>query len=154
MEIKTKVEIIKPGKKQSDDILYLVDELAKYEKLKLPTKSAKQRLLNDIFSKKPLINVLLAKADNRYIGYAFYFFSYSSFLAKPTLYLEDIFILEEYRRVGAGKLFFKELNKIAKAKKCGRIEFIVLDWNTSAISFYNKLGIKELEGWKFFRKSF
>ena len=94
MEIKTKVEIIKPGKKQSDDILYLVDELAKYEKLKLPTKSAKQRLLNDIFSKKPLINVLLAKADNRYIGYAFYFFSYSSFLAKPTLYLEDICILE------------------------------------------------------------
>jgi GNAT superfamily N-acetyltransferase len=106
------------------------------------------------FLRKPLINVLLAKADNKFIGYAFYFFSYSSFLAKPTLYLEDIFILEEYRRVGAGKLFFKELNKIAKAKKCGRIEFIVLDWNTSAISFYNKLGIKELDGWKFFRKSF
>lgn len=149
-----KIEIIKPAKNLSKEILYLVDELAKYEKLKLPTASAKKRLLNDIFSKKPLINVLLAKADNKYIGYAFYFFSYSSFLAKPTLYLEDVFILEEYRRVGAGKLFFKELNKIAKGKKCGRIEFIVLDWNKSAISFYNKLGIKELEGWKFFRKSF
>lgn len=149
-----KVEIIKPTKKLSKEILYLVDELARYEKLKLPTKLAKAQLLKDIFSKKPLINVLLAKANGKYIGYAFYFFTYSSFLAKPTLYLEDIFILEEYRRVGAGKLFFKELNKIAKEKKCGRIEFIVLDWNKSAISFYNKLGIKELEGWKFFRKSF
>ncbi len=149
-----KVEIIRPTKKQSKEILHLVDELAKYEKLKPPVKSAKARLLKDIFSKKPLINVLLAKLDDQYIGYAFYFFSYSSFLAKPTLYLEDIFILEEYRRAGAGKLFFKELNKIAKAKKCGRIEFIVLDWNTSAISFYSKLGIKELDGWKFFRKSF
>lgn len=149
-----KAEIVKPTKKQSKEILYLVDELARYEKLKLPTKSAKARLLKDIFSKKPLLNVLLAKLDDKYIGYAFFFFSYSSFLAKPTLYLEDIFILEEYRQVGAGKLFFKELNKIAKAKKCGRIEFIVLDWNKSAISFYNKLGINELEGWKFFRKSF
>lgn len=149
-----KIKIIKPGKKLSNEILFLVDELAKYEKLPLPTKAAKQRLLNDIFSKKPIINVLLAKADDKYIGYAFYFYSYSSFLAKPTLYLEDIFILEEYRRVGAGKLFFKELNKIAKEKKCGRMEFIVLDWNKSAISFYNKLGIKELEGWKFFRKNY
>ncbi|MBX7047386.1 MAG: GNAT family N-acetyltransferase [Ignavibacteria bacterium] len=149
-----KIKIIKPGKKLSNEILYLVDELAKYEKLPLPTKAAKQRLLNDIFSKKPIINVLLAKADDKYIGYAFYFYSYSSFLAKPTLYLEDIFILEEYRRVGAGKLFFKELNRIAKEKKCGRMEFIVLDWNKSAISFYNKLGIKELDGWKFFRKSY
>ena len=149
-----KIKIIKPGKKLSNEILYLVDELAKYEKLPLPTKAAKQRLLNDIFSKKPIINVLLAKADDKYIGYAFYFYSYSSFLAKPTLYLEDIFILEEYRRVGAGKLFFKELNRKKKKKKCGRMEFIVLDWNKSAISFYNKLGIKELDGWKFFRKSY
>jgi GNAT superfamily N-acetyltransferase len=149
-----KIKIIKPGKNLSKEILHLVDELAKYEKLTPPTKAAKQRLLKDIFSKKPLINVLLAKADDKYIGYAFYFFSYSSFLAKPTLYLEDIFILEEYRRAGVGKLFFKELNKIAKSKKCGRIEFIVLDWNSSAISFYNKLGIKELEGWKFFRKAY
>jgi len=149
-----KIKIIKPGKNFSKEILHLVDELAKYEKLMPPTKAAKQRLLKDIFSKKPLINVLLAKADDKYIGYAFYFFSYSSFLAKPTLYLEDIFILEEYRRAGVGKLFFKELNKIAKSKKCGRIEFIVLDWNSSAISFYNKLGIKELEGWKFFRKAY
>lgn len=149
-----KIKIIKPSKNLSNEILYLVDELAKYEKLTPPAKTAKQRLLKDIFSKKPLINVLLARADDKYIGYAFYFFSYSSFLAKPTLYLEDIFILEEYRRAGVGKLFFKELDKIAKSKKCGRMEFIVLDWNASAISFYNKLGIKELEGWKFFRKSY
>lgn len=149
-----KLKIIKPEKKHSKDILHLVDELAKFEKLTPPNAAAKRRLLKDIFSKKPLINVLLAKADDKFIGYAFYFFSYSSFLAKPTLYLEDIFILEEYRRVGAGKLFFKELDKIAKAKKCGRIEFIVLDWNSNAIKFYNKLEINELEGWKFFRKAY
>ena len=149
-----KLKIIKPEKKHSKDILHLVDELAKFEKLTPPNAAAKRRLLTDIFSKKPLINVLLAKADDKFIGYAFYFFSYSSFLAKPTLYLEDIFILEEYRRVGAGKLFFKELDKIAKAKKCGRIEFIVLDWNSNAINFYNKLGINELDGWKFFRKAY
>ncbi len=149
-----KINIIKPTKKHSKDILFLVDELAKYEKLAVPTPSAKKRLLNDIFGKKPLLNVLLAEVDGKFIGYAFYFFSYSSFLAKPTLYLEDVFILQKYRRAGIGKLFFKALDKAAKEKKCGRIEFIVLDWNKSAISFYNKLGIKELKGWKFFRKSF
>ena len=72
----------------------------------------------------------------------------------PLRISKEVFILKEYRRSGAGKLFFKELNKAAKENKCGRIEFIVLDWNKSAISFYNKLGIKELKGWKFFRKSF
>ncbi len=84
-------------------------------------------------------------------GYAFYFFSYSSFLARKTLYLEDIFITESKRRLGIGKLFFRELIKIAKKEKCGRMEWCVLDWNTKAIDFYNKLGAKPLNDWIYYR---
>lgn len=135
----------------SKAILKLIDELAEFEKLAPPDSKGKRKLIKDAFSNEHLFYVLLAEYDNMIIGYAFYFFTYSSFLAKRTLYLEDIFISSEHRNKGIGKLFFKDLIKIAKKNKCGRMEWVVLDWNKNAIEFYSKLGAEELKEWKTFR---
>jgi GNAT superfamily N-acetyltransferase len=83
-----------------------------------------------------------------------YFFTYSSFLAKKTLYLEDIFVSETYRKLGIGKMLMDELVKIAKSHKCGRMEWCVLDWNFNAIRFYENIGAEHLKEWLYYRMSF
>ena len=146
-----KITVRPAERSDSNEILRLINELAEFEKLAPPDSNGKRRLINDAFSEKPLFNVLLAESNNNILGYAFYFFTYSSFLARKTLYLEDIFISQEFRNKGIGKLFFKNLLKIAKKNKCGRMEWVVLDWNKNAIEFYTKLGAEELKEWKTFR---
>lgn len=146
-----KITVRPAERSDSKEILRLINELAEFEKLAPPDSNGKRRLINDAFSEKPLFNVLLAESNNNILGYAFYFFTYSSFLARKTLYLEDIFISKEFRNKGIGKLFFNYLLKTAKKNKCGRMEWVVLDWNKNAIEFYTKLGAKELKEWKTFR---
>jgi len=143
------------GAKKSDtkDILLLINELADYEHLNPPDPDARKRLIKDAFGKKPLYYLLLAKTDGKTIGYAIYFYTYSSFLAKRTLYLEDIYISSEFRKLGTGKLLFDELVKIARKKSCGRMEWCVLNWNSNAIRFYDKLGAKALKEWIYYRLS-
>jgi GNAT superfamily N-acetyltransferase len=149
-----KIKVHKAKKSDSKEILRLINELAEFEKLAPPDSKAKKRLINDAFGNKPLYYVLLAKDGNKSIGYAFYFFTYSSFRARKTLYLEDIFISESFRKLGIGKMLFQELKKIAKKNKCGRMEWCVLDWNVKAINFYDKLGAKQLKEWLYYRMSF
>ena len=148
------IKIRKAKKTDWDKIINLIIELARFEKLPPPVAASKKKLKTDAFGKKPLFNILVAQKSKEIVGYAFYFFTYSSFLAKKTLYLEDIFISESMRRSGVGKLFFKELIKISKKEKCGRMEWCVLDWNKKAIDFYNKLGAKPLNDWIYYRKVF
>ncbi len=150
--MKTNIRSIK--KNDSAELIRLITELARFEKLKPPSKQSQKRLLDAVFSKKSGIKVLIAEKEREMIGYAFYFFTFSTFLAKPTLYLEDIYISEKYRRSGIGKKMFSELIKIAKSKKCGRLELMVLDWNVNALRFYEKFGAKNLTNWKFYRKTF
>ena len=147
-----KIKIKKAQKKDFNHILNLIHELAKFEKLSPPDKKDAKRLLKDAFGKKSRFKILTASEGKNILGYAFYFFTYSSFLAKPSLYLEDIFITEDSRNLGIGKLFFKELLRIAEKNKCGRMEWCVLDWNKNAIEFYNKLGAKPLNDWIYYRK--
>lgn len=146
-----KIKIRKAKKIDSAAIIKLIIELADFEKLEPPDKLARKRLIKNAFSKKPLFKVLLAEVDSTVAGYAFYFFTYSSFRAKKTLYLEDIFVTESYRKYGIGKLFFNRLLKIAKKNNCARMEWVVLDWNENAIKFYEKLGAKQLHEWKTYR---
>lgn len=145
------IEIRKARKTDFKRIIRLINELAEFEKLDPPDIKAEKRLFKDAFGKNPAFRVIVALDNNEITGYAFYFFSYSSFLARKTLYLEDIFITESKRRLGIGKLFFRELIKIAKKEKCGRMEWCVLDWNTKAIDFYNKLGAEPLDDWIYYR---
>lgn len=149
-----KIKIRKAKKKDSEEILRLINELAEFEKLIPPDRKARKRLIKDAFSRNPPFRILLAETEGKLIGYAFYLYTYSSFLARKTLYLEDIFISEKFRNLGAGKMFFNELTKLARKNKCGRMEWVVLDWNVNAIRFYDNLGANELKEWKTYRMVF
>lgn len=144
-------KIFKAGKKHAKDILRLINELADFEKLPPPNEKAKRRLVRDAFGRRPLFKILGVKSGKEVIAYAFYFFTYSSFLARKTLYLEDIFISERFRNKGIGKLLMKELIRISSKESCGRMEWCVLDWNKNAIKFYDGLGAKPLKDWIYYR---
>jgi len=148
------IKIRKSVKKDAKEVIRLIKELADFEKLDPPNPTAVRNLIKDMYSKNSPIKVLVAETEGRLIGYAFYFFTYSTFLAKKTLYLEDVYVSADYRKSGVGKMFFNELKKAAKKNKCGRMEWHVLDWNVNAIRFYKKLGAEELKEWKYFRMSF
>lgn len=120
-------------------IIDLIVGLAKFERLKPPDRSAKSRLVRDIFDKK-LVNVFVARVGRRLVGYALYFYTYSSFIARPTLFLEDIFVHEEYRGKGVGEALFVKCAAEACGHGCGRMKWEVLTWNRKAMSFYEKLG--------------
>lgn len=140
--------IIRPaGREDADALLSLVDALADYEHLPRPDAEARQRLSEHGFGDDRYFHALLIEADGRPVGYALYFFTYSSFLARPSLYLEDIFVLPGERGRGYGQALLRRLIHEALAAGCGRMEWQVLDWNQSAIAFYEKLGAKHLAEW-------
>ena len=132
-------------------LLTLIDALAEYEKLEPPDAAAKRRLINDLGGERPRFEAFLAEIDGRAVAYAFIFETYSSFLALPTLYLEDIFVLPEYRKLKIGIAIFKALVAEAHRRGCGRMEWTVLDWNTLAIDFYKKVGARHMKEWHLFR---
>jgi GNAT superfamily N-acetyltransferase len=132
-------------------ILALVDALADYEKLDRPSPEARLRLIGDMFGPRPRIDCFLAFLDGYPVGYAILLETYSSFLALPTLYLEDLFILDEYRKRGAGRALFLSALEEARRRGCGRMEWTVLDWNQLAIDFYQKIGGKHLAEWQLYR---
>ncbi len=133
-----------------DDFLSLINKLAEFEKLAPPDEKAKIRLRADCLSENPKYQAFMGKVGDKYVSYVIFFFTYSSFLALPTLFLEDIFVLEESRRQGVGKRMFDFLKETAKREGCGRIEFTVLKWNKSAQEFYEKNKAHRLE-WDLFR---
>ena len=132
-------------------LLELVTALADYEKLPPPDARARARLLRDGFGPAPRFELLFGELDGRPVAYALYFFTYSSFLARPTLYLEDLFVLPEARRHGMGGAMLRALAERALAADCGRMEWAALTWNRLAIDFYERLGAKALEEWRTFR---
>jgi GNAT superfamily N-acetyltransferase len=138
-------------------ILGFVRELATYEKLRHEVVATEETLRHTLFSNPPAAHVVIAEAclpgqvGGRPAGFALYFFNYSTFLAKPGLYLEDLFVQPEFRGDGTGKALLLHLAKIANARGCGRMEWAVLDWNESAKGFYQKLGAVPLDDWRVFR---
>ena len=132
--------------------LSLVDALADYEKLARPTPEARQRLMHDAFGPEPhRIQVYMAEVAGQAVGYAITCETYSSFLALPTLYLEDLFVLPDARRHGVGRVVFRFLAAEALRRGCGRMEWQVLDWNQLAIDFYEKLGARRMREWYSYR---
>jgi GNAT superfamily N-acetyltransferase len=131
--------------------LDLVDALADYEKLDRPTPDARERLLRDAFGPAPRIQVYMAELDGDAAAYAITFESYSSFLALPTLFLEDLFVLPEARKHGIGRGMFRFLASEAVRRGCGRMEWVVLDWNQLAIDFYDRLGARHMKDWYLYR---
>ena len=142
-----KFVIKKVNRENFNDLIFLIKELAKYERLESPDKDAVNRLQKDNEKK---YFAYIGCLNNKAIAYTIFFYNYSSFLAKPTLYIEDIFILKEYRKQGFGKKIFSFILKEAKKKQAGRIEWCVLNWNKPAIRFYDRMNAKKLP-WTFYR---
>ncbi len=132
-------------------ILKLVQSLAEYEKLPPPDANAHSRLINDLFSGSPRIQAYIGEYDGTVAGYALVFETYSSFLALPTLYLEDIFVLPEFRSRKLGYALFKAMVAEAYRRGCGRMEWSVLDWNRLAIEFYQRMGARHMKEWQLHR---
>jgi GNAT superfamily N-acetyltransferase len=129
----------------------LIQALAEYENLThLLTGSADQ--LNDhLFGPRPYVEAILALSDDQAAGYAVFLHTYSTFLTRPSLYLEDIFVLPAYRQQGIGKALIRHIAQIAVERNCGRLEWSVLDWNTPAIAFYENIGASVLPDWRICR---
>lgn len=128
----------------------LVVALAEFEKLDPPSLAGRRRLAADVF-KKRRVGLFVAADGKKLAGYALYFYTYSSFLAKPSLYLEDLFVLQEHRRRGVGFALFRRCVDEATARGCGRMEWAVLSWNEKAMRFYERLGAKRLSDWNVYR---
>ncbi len=147
---------IKIRKATIDDvqvILCFVHELAKEEKAEREVEADKEQITKTLFGENPTAHAIICEADGIPIGHAVYFFNYSTWQGKNGIYIEDLYILAEYRNIGAGKQIIKYLSCLAIAKDCGRIEWSVLDWNARAIGFYRSLGAEQQDKWLRYRLS-
>ena len=150
--------------------LDLIYALADYEHLPRPDEAARARLASDAFTEPPRYEALVAELWGEGVpaelvvgeatgaagpaalaGYAVYFVTYSTFQAKPSLYLEDLFVRPEHRGRGAGRALFERCAALAVARGCGRMEWVVLDWNTPSIEFYERRGARHLNEWRAYR---
>jgi GNAT superfamily N-acetyltransferase len=132
-------------------ILALIRGIAEYERLSHEVEATEALLREHGFGRRPVYEAIVAERDGRAVGFALYFFSFSTFKARPTLYLEDLFVVPEERRAGIGSRLLTRLAQIAVERHCGRMEWSVLDWNTPARDLYFKLGAKAMDEWTVFR---
>jgi GNAT superfamily N-acetyltransferase len=128
-------------------ILRLIRGLAEYERLAHEAIATASQIRRHGFGRRRYFETLICRRGRVPVGFALYFFTYSTFLGRPTLYLEDLFVLPEERGRGAGRALLGELARIATRRGCGRMEWTVLDWNTPSIRFYKKLGAKLRRDW-------
>lgn len=132
-------------------ILELIRELAAYERAPNEVATTEEQLVDVLFGKRPAAEVLLAFEGKSPVGFAVFFHNFSTWLGRPGLYLEDLFVKPEKRGKGYGRALLVDLAKIARDRGCGRMEWAVLDWNEPAIKFYRALGAKPMEEWTVFR---
>jgi GNAT superfamily N-acetyltransferase len=132
-------------------ILSLIRELADYERAPDAVVATEAGLREVLFGPKPFAEVLLALAKGEPVGFAVYFYNFSTWLGRPGLYLEDLFVRPDVRGKGYGRALLERLAQIAQERGCGRMEWAVLDWNDPAIQFYRKLGAEPMEEWTVFR---
>lgn len=128
-------------------IIGLIRELAIYEKLESEVIATESDIRQSLFSEDSVSSALVCTIDNEPVGYAVYFFNYSTWLGKHGLYLEDLYVSPEHRGKGAGKALLRYLAKIAVSRNCGRLEWSVLDWNEPAIQFYKSIGAEAQDEW-------
>jgi len=150
MTVSTKIDdfVIRPAAR--DDVSIVLDfirKLAEYERLSHEVVATEKELGKYLFGEDQLAEVVIAYYKDVPVGFALYFYNFSTFLGKPGIYLEDLFVLEEQRGLGFGKALLAYLAKLAVEKNCGRLEWAVLDWNEAAIEFYKSLGARLMNEW-------
>jgi GNAT superfamily N-acetyltransferase len=131
----------------AETIAVLVRELADYEKLLHEAKAEAADFVRELTAENPVIRVLIAEWDGEPAGFALYFFNFSTFVGRPGLYLEDLFVRPALRSHGIGRALLRALARIARERGCGRMEWAVLDWNEPAMKFYRSLGARQMKEW-------
>lgn len=132
-------------------ILRLIKALADYERLADQVVATEDGLRAQLFGDRPAAEVVLAHVDDTVVGFALFFHNFSTFLGRPGIYLEDLFVLPERRGRGIGEILLSFLARLAVDRDCGRFEWAVLDWNEPAIRFYRRLGARPMDEWTVFR---
>ncbi len=132
-------------------ILRFIRALAEYEKLLHEVVATEESLLETLFGERPVAHVLIGEVNGVALGFALYFYNYSTFLGRPGIYLEDLFVKQDSRGRGLGKALILHLAAMAYEEGCGRLDWAVLDWNTPSIKFYQSLGAKAQDGWTGYR---
>jgi GNAT superfamily N-acetyltransferase len=129
------------------ELMQLIRELARFEKLEHEFTATPALLRKALFGPRALAGALLARCDGRAVGYAIFFTTFSSFTGRRGLWLDDLYVSPKFRRRGIGQALIKAVAQVAAKRKCGRFEWIALDWNRNALDFYRRLGAKPLEEW-------
>ncbi len=134
-------------------ILGFIRELAAYEKLAQEVEATEEDLRRTLFGERAYAETVIARYEGEAAGFALFFHNYSTFLAKPGIYLEDLFVRPNFRGKGIGKALLVHLARLARERDCGRVEWWVLDWNESAIEFYKSIKAQPMNEWTVFRLS-
>ncbi len=132
-------------------ILRFIRDLAEYERLRSEVVATERDLGSSLFGERPFAEVVLAEIGAEAAGFALFFHSYSTFLGRPGLYLEDLFVRPERRGLGVGETLLRHLARVALERGCGRLEWSVLDWNEPARGFYRRLGARAMDDWTVWR---
>jgi GNAT superfamily N-acetyltransferase len=132
-------------------ILSLIKELAEYERLSHEVVATEENLCDSLFGERPVAEVLLGYLGDDPAGFALFFHNFSTFLGKPGIYLEDLYVRPEHRRSGVGRALLTHIARLAMERNCGRLEWSVLDWNEPAIRFYRGIGASPVSGWTLYR---
>jgi GNAT superfamily N-acetyltransferase len=134
-------------------IVAMIRELAEFEHLTHLLQVTPEKLRPHLFGERPVVEALVAEAAGEAVGFALFFTTFSTFLAQPGLYLEDLYVKPDHRRLGAGGALIARVGRIAVERECGRFEWSVLDWNERAIAFYEKIGATVMPDWRICRVS-
>ena len=145
------IKIRPAARADTPEILEFIRSLAEYERLAHEVEATEARIEETLFGGESCAHCVLAYAGDKAAGFAIYFHNYSTFLAKPGLYLEDLLVKPEFRGRGIGKALLLHLAGVARERGCGRMEWTVLDWNTPAIEFYRSIGAQLMDEWKLCR---
>jgi len=144
--------VIRPAERADVPVIAeLIRGLAHFEKLEHEVTMTEERLAANLFGPHHYAETLIAEEDDKPVGFALFFHNFSTFLAKPGIYLEDLFVIPESRGHGIGRALLKELARLAVERGCGRLEWSVLDWNREAIAFYERLGARPNSEWTIYR---
>jgi len=145
------VHVRAASEKEVPLILAFIKELAEYERLSHEVVATEESLREHLFGERPVAEVIVAEEGTDPAGFALFFHSFSTFLGRPGIYLEDLYVRPEFRGRGMGRVLLVHLARLARERGCGRLEWSVLDWNEPAISFYRGIGASPVGGWTVYR---